>query len=136
MTGFNLKSIKQLQSADIEIRDPDGNPTGVVFTMAGPEHPERKRVQFAYQRRLLARAKKTGKVELDDPEEREEQDREMLATFTLGWSGYVDEAGKEVPFSVQAAKEMYADPDMAWLVDQLHQALNEKERFIAKSRTG
>ena len=43
MAGFNLKSIVQVQSADVSIKDIDGNATGVVFTMAGPEHPDRKR---------------------------------------------------------------------------------------------
>lgn len=36
MSGFNLKSIKQVFAAKVAIKDPNGEPTGVVFEMAGP----------------------------------------------------------------------------------------------------
>ena len=135
MAGFNLKKIQQLTSADVSIRDTDGNATGVVFTMAGPEHPERKRITFAQSRKALARYQKSGRVELPDPEEAESTKFENLAAYTLGWKGYADEAGTDVPFSRQAALDLYRDSSMAWLVDQLESALGEKDLFIRRSET-
>ena len=132
MAGFNLKSITQTLSAEVPIRDTDGNPTGVTFEMAGPEHPERKRIQFAQSRRALARYQKTGRVELPDPEEAESLKFENLAAYTLGWKGYTDDAGNPVAFSRQAALDLYQDPAMAWLVDQLEAALGEKDLFIRR----
>lgn len=133
--GFNLKSIKQQASAEVQIKDPDGNPTGVVFELAGPEHPERKRITFAQSRKAMSRYQKTGKLDLPDPEEADDQKRENLAAYTLGWKGYVGDDGQPVPFSKAAALALYTDPEMAWLVDQLETALGDKELFIKRSAT-
>jgi len=135
MSGFNLKSIRQLASAEVAIKDIDGNPTGVVFEIAGPEHPERKRIAYALARKNQARYNKTGRVELMDPEEMESMKAENLAAYTLGWKGYVDDSGAPVPFSKAAALELYRDPEMAWLVDQLDAAIGDKELFIRRSAT-
>ena len=133
MKGFNLKSIQQLLSADVPIKDPDGNPTGVVFTMAGPEHPDRKRITFAEARRQIASYRKTNRVDVLDPEDAEATKHENLAAYTLGWSGFVDDSGAEVVFSKQAALDLYKDQKMAWLVDQIEAALGEKDLFIKRS---
>lgn len=133
MSGFNLKSIKQVFSAEIEIKDPNGEPLGVTFELAGPEHPDRKRITFAQNRKFLKAYAKTGRAEMPEPEDAEAQKKENLAAFTLGWKGLLDEKGKEVPFSKAAALEMYRDPEMAWLVDQIDNALGDKELFITRS---
>ena len=133
MSGFNLKSIKQVFSAEVKIKDPNGEPTGVVFEMAGPEHPDRKRITFAQSRKLTKSFQKTGRVEMPEPEDAEAAKKENLAAYTLGWSGLVDDHDRPVAFSKQAALEMYNDPEMAWLVDQLETALGDKELFITRS---
>lgn len=135
MKGFNLKSIRQLPSAEVAIKDIDGNPTGVVFEIAGPEHPERKRITYALARRGQQRFNKTGRPEMLDPEEMESMKAEHLAAYTLGWTGYVDESGTPVAFSKATALALYQDPEMAWLVDQLDAALANKELFIKRSAT-
>lgn len=134
MAGFNLKSIKQVFSAEIQIKDPNGEPLGVTFEMAGPEHPERKRIIFAQNRKFLKEYQKSGgKPVVQEPEDLEAQKLDNLAAFTLGWKGLVDDEGKAIPFSKQAALDMYRDPEMAWLVDQLDSALGDKELFITRS---
>ena len=134
MSGFNLKSIEQATSAEVAIKLPDGTPTGVVFEIAGPEHPERKRIKFALERKQIAHFRKTGKTDLPDPEEFESAKHENLAAYTLGWRGYsVD--GIDVPFSKDAALALYRDPKMSWLVDQLDAAIGDKELFIRRSAT-
>ncbi len=130
----NLRSIKLAESATVEIKDPaDGAPLGVTFELAGPEHPERKRISFAQSRKALKRYEKTGRIEMPDPEEAEATKREHLAAYTLGWKGYVDDAGTAVEFSKAAALELYRDPEMGWLVEQLEAALGERELFIRRS---
>ena len=104
----NLRSIKLVESATVEIKDPsDGTALGVFFELAGPEHPERKRIAFAQSRRALKRYEKTGRIEMPDPEEAEQTKLESLAAYTLGWRGYVDADGKAVDFSKAAALELY-----------------------------
>jgi hypothetical protein len=134
MPGFNLKSIRQVASAKIQVKDPaTGDPTGVIFEMAGPEHPDRKRITFAQSRKFLRSYAKTGRAEMPEPEDAESQKKENLAAFTLGWTGLIDDAGAPVVFSKAAALELYNNPEMGWLVDQLDSALGEKELFITRS---
>lgn len=128
----NLRIIKSVLSAKVEIKDENGAPTGVFFEIAGPTHPKRKSILLANQRRLQHQLQKTGKVTLDDPAEQELQARDNLVSFTLGWSGFTDDKGKEVPFSAEAARELYENDEYSWLVDQLNAALNEKERFMQR----
>ena len=129
----NLRSIQSTPTAQVEIKDETGAPTGVFFELAGPTHPKRKAVQFAMARRAQSRFQKAGKFELDDPQEQAAQAVDNLAAFTLGWSGYTDDVGKDIPFSPAAAQALYEDDTMAWLVDQLTAALGEKERFMKRS---
>lgn len=137
MPGFNLKSIRQVASAKIQVKDPaTGDPTGVIFEMAGPEHPDRKRITFAQSRKFLRSYAKTGRAEMPEPEDAESQKKENLAAFTLGWTGLIDDAGAAVVFSKAAALELYNNPEMGWLVDQLDSALGEKELFITRSAKG
>lgn len=133
MTGFNLKSIKQVFSAEVQIKDPNGEPLGVTFELAGPEHPDRKRITFAQSRKFMKAYAKTGRAEMPEPEDAEAQKKENLAAFTLGWKGLVNDEGAVIPFSKQTALEMYQDPEMAWLVEQLDTALGDKELFIKRS---
>lgn len=133
MSGFNLKSIKQVFTAEVQIKDPNGEPLGVTFELAGPEHPERKRITFAQSRKFMKAYAKTGRAEMPEPEDAEAQKKDNLAAFTLGWKGLVDDKGVDIAFSKQAALDLYRDPEMAWLVDQLDSALGDKELFITRS---
>lgn len=132
--GFNLKSIKTVQTFDYEIKDEQGNPTGVIFTLAGPNHPIRKAAQMAANRKLIASARKTGRVELPDPEDSEVQRVKDLTAFTLGWRGYADENG-EVAFTPEAAAALYGDPELLWLSNQIDAALGEQDRFTKRVGT-
>jgi hypothetical protein len=127
--SFNLRSIKSVDSFEAPIKDQDGNPTGVVFILAGPTHPVRKAVNQAAQRKVLANHRRTGKFELPDPEETEKERVTNLTKFTLGWSGYTNDQGQVVPFSYAEASALYADPEMTWLTDQVDEALNNKALF-------
>ncbi|MCK9515667.1 MAG: hypothetical protein M0Q87_06400 [Ottowia sp.] len=125
---YDLRSIKTFQSIEHPIKDADGNPTGVVFTLAGPTHPQRKAAEHARQRKLIREAGKTGRLAQPDPAETEAERPKLLAAMTLGWSGY-GVNGQPVPFSVEAAEALYADPDLAWLTEQVDAALADRQLF-------
>lgn len=131
---FNLNKISDALEAEIEIKDPEtGDPLGVFFTMAGPEHPKRKAIEHARQRKVRAGLQKTGKIELTDPAEDEEANIDMLTTATLGWRGFTDDAGVEVPYTPANVATLMADETKGWLRFQLTAAINERERFIKRS---
>ena len=131
--SFNLRSIKTVDQFDLSIKDLEGNPTGVVFRLAGPTHPVRKAVDQAKARKMINEANKTGKVKLPDPADTETNRPKDLAAFTLGWSGFVDEQGAPVQFSTAAAEALYSDPEMLWLADQVDEALGNKQLFTTRA---
>lgn len=131
--SFNLKKIRTLEQFEIEIKDEQGTGTGVIFTLAGPNHPVRRQAQLAANRKMIQQANKTGKVELPDPEDSEAERFKNLAAATLGWRGYSDDVGQAVPFSQQTAHELYVDPTMLWLVDQVEAAMGAKDRFTKRA---
>lgn len=125
---FRLDEYEDVATADVRIKNPKtGAPTSMVVTLAGPEHPDRKRIQFAKSRRLRAELSKTGKLPVTDPEEDEAEETDMLVSCTIGWTG------ADPAFSKQAARTVYTDPKRRWLRDQVLAALNERELFTRAS---
>jgi hypothetical protein len=121
---LDLEAYEDVSTADVRIKHPiTGAPTPMVVTIAGPEHPDRKRVYFTKQRRMRAALAKTGKIPVSDPEEDEADELELLVMSTLGWTG------GSVPFSKDAARKLYSEPKRRWLRDQVAAALNERELF-------
>jgi len=126
MTGFNLRKIKTLNTFYLPILDEKGDPTGVVFTLAGPAHKERKAILHENQRAVIERSRETGKVEMPDAEESDKRQPSQLARLTLGWDGYVDDAGQSIAYSRETAQQLYADPEMHWLAEQVDGAYAKK----------
>lgn len=128
---FDISAIKDALSAPIDIKHPvTGVPLGATVTLAGPEHPTRKAIDFAKQRKLRASIQKTGKLELSDPADDELDAIEKLASCTLGWSGITD-GDAAIEFTPTAALKLYGTDGMGWLRAQLLAAMEERERFIS-----
>jgi hypothetical protein len=121
---FDLDAYEDVTSAPVRIKDPTtGAPTPMVVTLAGPEHPDRKRITFARQRRMRAELAKTGRVPVTQPEDDEADELDTLVACTLGW------AGASVEYSPAEARKLYSDPKRRWLRDQVSAALQERELF-------
>lgn len=131
---FKLHSVVSVLSLPVAVLHPvTGAEVGASVTLAGPEHPKAKALEFARQRKQRATFNATGKVQLGDPEEDAEESVESLAARTLGWDGLADDDGNPLPYSPEAALALYTDPRNAWLRDQMFEALGKRERFIAAS---
>lgn len=127
--GFDLDSVEDLFAADYELLHPiTGAPTGAFITLAGPEHPQRKRIAMNLMRRLRATAAR-AKQALTDPEEDARESVKLLASVTLGWRG-IRKNGQEVAYSETEAAELYADAKRQWVVKQLLGAMNDQDLFI------
>lgn len=126
--AFDFAAFDDVPSGTVRIKDPTtGAPTSMVITLAGPEHPDRKRRLFARQRRMRAALAKTGKLQMSDPEDDEAEELDELVASTLGWEGAA------VPYSADAARAAYSDGKRRWLRDQVRQALDERELFTRSS---
>ena len=127
---FDINSILDASSAAIEIKHPvTGQLLGATVTLAGPEHPTRKAIDFARLRKLRQAIQNTGKHEMSDPQDDALDAIEKLAQCTLGWSGMSD-AGLPVEFSQAAAVKLYSSDGLAWLREQVFVAMDERARFI------
>lgn len=124
---FDPFSIESVPTGELQVRNEAGVLTGMVIMLAGPEHPDRKKRLFARQRRLRAAVFKTGKVPQGDPEEDAAEQLDELVANTLGWTG------ASVPYSPQAARELYASPKRRWLRDQVQEALDDQALFTRSS---
>ncbi|WP_342617233.1 hypothetical protein [Rhodoferax sp. GW822-FHT02A01] len=128
---FKITSITDALFAVVKIKHPvTKEDLGASITLAGPEHPARKAIEFAKQRKLRASVQKTGKLELGDPADDELDQIEKLTACTLGWDGITDDDGNVIEFSRSAAEKLYATEGLGWLRDQLTAAMGERERFI------
>ncbi|MER2537637.1 MAG: hypothetical protein ABTQ26_00195 [Azonexus sp.] len=132
---LNLSTITVITSATVEIKHPlTKAPLGAFIEIAGPEHPERKKLIFDRQRRLRATFAKKGRIDFADPVADVEEETELLVDCTIGWKGIGD--GKtETPFTKAAAREIYTDPKLAWLRDQVKAEMDNQENFIQDSET-
>ncbi|NVO06589.1 MAG: hypothetical protein HXX19_11975 [Rhodoferax sp.] len=127
---FDISTISDAPSAVIDITHPvTGVSLGATVTIAGPEHPARRAIEFAKQRKLRAAIQKTGRLELSDPADDALDAIDRLATCTLDWSG-ISDGGQAVVFSKSAAQKLYANESLGWLRAQLLCAMDERERFI------
>lgn len=130
---FDLKSVTEVESAAIDLLHPvTRQKLGATVTLAGPEHKVRKDYEFKHARKLRARMQKLRRLDLGDPEEDAEEAIERLVAFTLSWSGFAED-GKEIVFSAEAARVLYARPDMGWLRTQLLEAAEQHDFFIRSS---
>lgn len=129
--GIDLDVVQDVETGDFQVLHPiTGEKTGAVFTLMGPEHPDRKRAQLRLMREARADAQRLAAGgQTRDPEEELDESLDELGATIVGWSG-VYRAGKPVQFSVNAARELIRDPKAAWLVQQLTWAVRRRELFI------
>jgi hypothetical protein len=121
---LDLDAFEDVDRATVRIKNPTtGAPTPMTVVIAGPEHPDRRRLDMARARRLRAAMVKTGKLPMGDPEEDEAERLDELVACTLDWQG------ASMPYSREAARKLYSDPKRRWLRDQVQAALQERELF-------
>ena len=143
---LDLDAVQDLDSAEYEVLHPiTGKPTGGVVVLAGPEHPVRKELVMEAMRKarieaairdaqLIEAGRRPGRfkapeADVRDPEADIKEGIDNLAKATLGWRG-ITKNGQVLPYSPQAAAELYAAEKTQWLVSQLLHALNSSSLFI------
>jgi hypothetical protein len=127
---FDPAAFEDVPQAECVIKTPSGEPTAMVVLLQGPENPERKRRLFARQRRLRQEISQQQRLPVTDPEEEDADDIEEMVACTIGWRGCA------LPFSVQAARELYSDPKRQYLRLQVRAFLDRRDAFTLSSARG
>lgn len=126
--ALDILAFEDADSADLRIKHPvTGATTAMVVQIAGPEHPLRRRLVLDRQRRLRAHLAKTGNMHISDPEDDAADDLELTVACTLGWRGAAQ------PYTLAAARALYADPKRRWLRDQVQAGLQDRALFMRSS---
>lgn len=140
-------AIVDLDSAEVEITNPlTGAGVNAFVTLAGPENERRKAWEFGRQRKVRADIQRTGKLAVTDPEEDELDQIEVLLQCVLDWRGFAEDdvkqadgtvvPGAPIPFSKEAARQLFQNKDYAWLRGQLMGRLRDRDLFIKVSAPG
>lgn len=125
---FDPATVDELEAADVTIVHPlTGKPTTMVVTVAGPQHQARRALLSARRQRMRDQLAETGKAPVQTPALSDAEDLETLVECTIAWRGCAQ------PFSPAAARQLYSDPRRAWLRDQVHAALLDRQRFMTSS---
>lgn len=99
----------------------DGQPTGIVITLAG-----RYTKAFKEAHAILQAAG----VEITD-EEAAAAMRKAVAAATIDWTGVLDAEGNALPYDRDTAEALYGHPHLDWLWAQVVQAFTDRARFFA-----
>jgi hypothetical protein len=130
---FTLDDYEDVQTAEIELKHPiSGGQTGMIFEIAGPEHPARKRLVQARQRRMRNELQKSGQIKLNDPTEDDQDELELLIACTLGWRNIITR-DSTIEFTPENVVALYSDPKKHWVRTQIRAKLDEVELFIRRS---
>lgn len=133
---MDLKDFEQQDIAEYVLETPAGDRLDVVFQLAGPSHPARVAFDRKGTARSLREFNRRGKAQLpDDPDALFEQQTDRLVAFTLGWSNLQID-GKAVPFSENAARDLYENRRFGWVRTAVAGALDDIGNFMrGSSRT-
>lgn len=129
IAGLDLGDYEDVHTGELVIVHPKTKaPTTSKVILAGPEHPERKRIDMARTRRMRAELAATGKIPVTDPIEEYTDATDHLVAMTLGWTLTIN--GQALPFSADAARALYTDPKRQWFRNQVLAGLQKTELFI------
>lgn len=129
----DILDFEELSTAEVQLKHPvTGADLNQYITIAGPEDPERKRLDFERQRKVTSRVLQTGGKwgGSETVEEAEAEQIDVLAAAVRGWRGGKFDAIQCTPANVREALRK-----SAVLRRQLSAALNDRARFIRGSVT-
>lgn len=132
---FNIKKIALVDSAIITLRDPDTQADlyaddeqtkPLTIEVYGRTSKQYKKLVESLHRKNNAQ-RKTKEKSLD---EMAEDNAEFLASLTIKVSNF-DYDGEEI-VGKEMFKKVYLDPSLAWINEQVSEALNDNGNFLQK----
>jgi hypothetical protein len=131
-TLFDVDSIADIGSAEVNLKF-NGQPLpGVFVTLAGPEHKVRKSYALDKARRMRKQLARTGKLELDDPVDEAEEETAHLAACVLAWRG-LGKGGQPIECTKDNVLALLNDPAKGWFRKAVKEAYEDVENFIKRS---
>ncbi len=80
------------------------------------------------------RLKRDQRAKLSD-DEAEEQGRDLLVAATRGWCAEMKLDGELLPFSVENARQLYANKRFPWIPEQVYRGIHKRANFLPGNGT-
>jgi len=129
---FDVDSIADIGTAEVNLKV-NGQPLpGVFVTLAGPEHQVRKQYALDKARRMRKQLARTGKLELDDPVDEQEDETAHLAACVLDWRG-IGRGGQAIACTRENVLALLKDDSKGWFRRAVKEAYEDVENFIQRS---
>lgn len=142
---FDLDDLAAIDQAELNIKSRDGRPTGWIWTIAGPGHPQTVALSDRLTKEGFNRSKSqemarvNGKKWKGDDETADElvsRTAAALAGRVLNWSP-VSLQGKDYPCSKENIVAILLDPARGdTLVTQLAEFIADEKSFMKRSGNG
>lgn len=141
MNLSQLAAIKDAQTTDFTVTNPNTDEPLLVLVLAGPTHPVRVALARKYESQIAQAVQRSRDVQKAfqkqyvaalDPDERMERQIELLVTATVGWKA-ADGSVADQSFDAAAMEELYRAPDKEWLRRQVLGQLNADDAFTTSS---
>lgn len=143
--AFDLDNLAAIDQAELNIKSRDGTPTGWIWTIAGPGHPQTIALNDRLTKEGFSRAKaqemarvngKKWKGDDDTADQVVRRTAESMAGRILGWSP-VTFHGKDYPFTTENAVAIFLDPTRGdTLFAQLAEFIGDEKSFMKRSENG
>jgi hypothetical protein len=143
--AFDLDELAAIDQAELNIKRRDGAPTGWVWTIAGPGHPQTIALADKLTKEGFARSKaqemarvngKKWKGDDDSADEVVRRTAEALAGRVLGWTEVALD-GKPYPCTKDNIVAILLDPARGdTLVTQLSEFISDERSFMKRSVNG
>lgn len=121
-SGFTFKLTHPDTGAELDIE----------FTVLGSDsdtYRDKNNEIIRFHQRAM---EKRGKYKLLTPDEEEAGKIEVLVACTVGWKN-LQVGGKDFPFSIPAARELYKMRGLKWIRNQVYAAVHEVSNFLPKA---
>lgn len=134
---MNLRSFEYRRVAEEGVRVPlldpvTGEATGAALTLRGRDAPTLKAIELEQRRRRLEQLARDG-IDRVEPQQRDEEELEMLVAATVGWEG-LELDGEAVPFSAEKARWFYTE--FPCFLEQARLAIVKRANFSPRSASG
>ena len=133
---MSIKNITLGHLSQLHLRHPgtdqalyNDDKTPMTITLVGEHSEEYKAVTRRWQNEVLR--KPNRKLTAEQVEER---GIDLLVACTKGWAIQWDQ--ELLPFSPEAARELYSDREHAWIKNQVETHIYEASNFLGESSKG
>ena len=132
MNIFSLKTVKSDAGAVMQVRHPETEEPieGMTITLLGHDSHVYRRITTQRQQAALNRMAHGKKATKLDAEKLTEDGINDLVELTVCWTGFDDADGKPMAFDPLYVKNIYTDPGLSWLVDQVRDFVGDRSNFL------